>query len=160
VRTLIDPAAPEPEWTGMLGFEAHGIDPAQVPSIGIEPGTTCFAFGKRAYYLYYRDADGKITFGSNLPWTDHLTISQARAIPAQQWVSTLRETYAGDVPGEEMTRALTPQNLSPVGALHIMPLGCVRCWRCAGWPSASRPSRSPGPGTKGGRGSRSRTGWG
>jgi 2-polyprenyl-6-methoxyphenol hydroxylase-like FAD-dependent oxidoreductase len=121
VRTLIDPDAPGPEWTGMLGFEADGIDPAQVPSIGIEPGTTCFAFGKRAYYLYYRSADGKITFGSNLPWKDYLTIGQARAIPAQQWISTLRETYAGDVPGEEMTRALTPQNFSTVGALHIMP---------------------------------------
>jgi len=121
VRTLIDPDTPGPEWTRMLGFEAHGIDPTKVPAIDIEPGTTCFAFGKRAYYLYYRSADGAITFGSNLPWKDYLTITQARAIPVQQWIQTLRETYAGDVPGEEITRALTPENFSAVGALHIMP---------------------------------------
>ena len=121
VRTLIDPNAPGPNWTGMLGFEAHGLDPAAVPAIDIEPGTTCFAFGKRAYYLYYRSADGKITFGANLPWKEHLTISQARAVPVQQWIDILRATYAGDVPGEQMTRALTPENLATVGALHIMP---------------------------------------
>lgn len=121
VRTLIDPDAPGPEWTGMIGFEGHGLDPARIPSLDIEPGTTCFAFGKRAYYLYYRDADGKVTFGSNLPWKEYLSITQARQVPAAQWIKTLRETYAGDVPGEEMTRALTPENLSTVGALHIMP---------------------------------------
>jgi len=121
VRTLIDPDAPGPEWTGMIGFEGQGIDPTLIPSLDIEPGTTCFAFGKRAYYLYYRDADGRVTFGSNLPWKEYLTIAQARQIPAEQWIKTLRETYAGDVPGEEMARALTPENFSTVGALHIMP---------------------------------------
>jgi len=47
VRTLIDPDAPGPEWTGMIGFEGHGIDPALIPSLDIEPGTACFAFGNR-----------------------------------------------------------------------------------------------------------------
>ena len=121
VRTLIDPKAPGPDWTGMLGFGAYNLDPATVPEVDIEPGTVAFAFGKRAYYLYWRSPDGRISWGSNLVWKEYLTITQARAVPAQRWLEILRETYAGDTPGEQLVRATTPEMLEPTGALHIMP---------------------------------------
>jgi 2-polyprenyl-6-methoxyphenol hydroxylase-like FAD-dependent oxidoreductase len=121
VRTLIDPDAPGAKWTGMLAISGYDIDPAEVPAIDVEPGTMCFAFGKRAYYLYWRDANGRISWGTNLPWKEYLSITQARAVPAQQWIDVVRETYAGDVPGEQLARALTPENLDVTGALHIMP---------------------------------------
>ncbi|GAA3016630.1 FAD-dependent monooxygenase [Streptosporangium longisporum] len=47
VRTLIDPAAPGPRPTGLLGFEA--IADLDVPE---DPGTMVYVFGKRGYYLY------------------------------------------------------------------------------------------------------------
>jgi 2-polyprenyl-6-methoxyphenol hydroxylase-like FAD-dependent oxidoreductase len=121
VRRLIDPDAPGPNYTGMIGF--GGLVEAD---LDVEPGTMVFAFGRRAYYLYWREPDGRIAWGANLPWTQSRsgtsrTLSQAREIPAQQWVDRLRETYAGDQPGELLARLTTAETLVNVGPLHIMP---------------------------------------
>ncbi|WP_067651121.1 FAD-dependent monooxygenase [Nocardia harenae] len=116
VRGLIDPAAPGPEYTGMLGFGA--VVPCEV---GIPAGTMQFAYGKRAYYLYCPLGDGRVMWGANLPHSEYLTSAEARAIPAEQWLRTLRETYAEDTPGAALTRATTPETLEVWGALHIMP---------------------------------------
>ena len=121
IRTLIDPNAPGPNYTGMLGFGAYGLDPEVVPAADVAPGTMVFAFGKRAYYLYWRHQDGRIGWGVNLPWKDYLTITESRAIPAQQWLDTFRKTYAGDFPGERLVDATSPEALDHSGSLHIMP---------------------------------------
>lgn len=58
VRGLIDPAAPGPRFTGLLGFEAvarHEVD--------AEPGTMTFAFGRRGYYLYWPEPGGGTRWG-------------------------------------------------------------------------------------------------
>ncbi|HTJ67693.1 MAG TPA: NAD(P)/FAD-dependent oxidoreductase [Actinospica sp.] len=121
VRTLIDPEAPAAKWTGTIGFGSYDIDVADVPDIDIEPNTGCFSFGKRAYYLYWRYPNGTIAWGANLPWKEYLSISEARAVPNEQWIDVFRETYAGDMPGEQMVRALKPEGLDIQGGLHIMP---------------------------------------
>lgn len=123
VRTIIDPNAPGPNYTGMLGFGAYLLDPDTAPAAAATaaPGTMVFAFGKRAYYIYWRHDDGRIGWGANLPWKEYLTIGQARAIPAQQWHDTLREAYEGDVPGEQLVHATSPEALEHTGGLHIMP---------------------------------------
>jgi 2-polyprenyl-6-methoxyphenol hydroxylase-like FAD-dependent oxidoreductase len=116
VRTLIDPDAPGADYTGMLGFGGFAdID------IDTEPDTMTFAFGKRAYYLYWPRPGGGVAWGANLPSEQYLTLTQARAIPAEDWLRTLRETYAGDVPGGELAQCTTTETLQVVGALHIMP---------------------------------------
>lgn len=121
VRTLIDPKAPGPNYTGMIGFGAYDLAPDVLPAADLGAGTMVFAFGKRAYYLYWRHKDGTIGWGANLPWKDYLTITEARATPAQQWLATLREAYAGDVPGERFVEATNPETLETTGSLHIMP---------------------------------------
>ena len=57
-------------------------------------GVMTFAFGKRAYYLYWTQADGRVTWGANLPSKQYMSLTEARAIPAEQWLRKLRETYA------------------------------------------------------------------
>jgi 2-polyprenyl-6-methoxyphenol hydroxylase-like FAD-dependent oxidoreductase len=121
VRTLIDPDAPGPDYTGMLGFE--GLADAD---LDVEPGTVTFAFGRRAYYLYWPGSDGGVVWGANLPSREYLTLTEARAIPADDWLRRLRETYAGDVPGGELAARTTAETLQVTGALHIMPP--VRHW--------------------------------
>ncbi len=116
VRTLIDPAAPAAGYTGLLGFGALVEGDA-----GSAPGTMTFAFGTRAYYLYWTTPEGKVAWGANLPSKDYLTLTEARAVPKERWLRTLRETYAGDTPGEYFARNTTEESLEVLGAIHIMP---------------------------------------
>jgi 2-polyprenyl-6-methoxyphenol hydroxylase-like FAD-dependent oxidoreductase len=116
VRRLIDPDAPGPDFTGLLGFEgtaAHEVDDA--------PGTLSFAFGKRAYYLYWPERGGGTAWGANLPHDRPLSLTEAREVPVEQWWKTLCETYADDDPGAALIRSTPPESLQVTGALHIMP---------------------------------------
>lgn len=116
VRRLIDPDAPGPQYTGMLGFGAITDCAAD-----IEPGTMTFAFGKRAYYLYGKTPDGRVMWGANLPSEQYLSLTEARAVPAAHWLEVLREVYGDDMPGGELARNTTEEQLEITGALHIMP---------------------------------------
>jgi len=118
VRTLIDPQAPAAGYTGLLGFQGY-LDAS--PDLDPEPGVMTFAFGKRAYYLFWKMADGRVTWGANLPSKKYMSLTDARAIRAEQWLRTLRETYAGDLPGELLAYRTTAENLDITGAIHIMP---------------------------------------
>ena len=116
VRTLIDPTAPGAGYTGLLGFQGSAeLD------LDVDPGAMTFAFGKRAYYLYWRTGDGRVTWGANLPSKQYLSTADARKIPAADWLTRLRETYAGDTPGEKLANLTTEDALQVLGAIHIMP---------------------------------------
>ncbi|WP_214108362.1 FAD-dependent oxidoreductase [Acrocarpospora catenulata] len=116
VRRLIDPAAPGPNWTGMLGLE--GLSRHEVPE---SPETMVFAFGRRAYYLYWPAAGGGTTWGANLPYPRPLTLTEARAVPAEEWLRILRDTYGDDTPGGALIRHTPVESLQVTGALYIMP---------------------------------------
>lgn len=116
VRTLIDPTAPGAGYTGLLGFQGS----AEL-ALDLDPGVMTFAFGKRAYYLYWRTSDGRVTWGANLPSKQYLSTTDARKIPASDWLTRLRETYADDIPGDKLANLTTEDNLQILGAIHIMP---------------------------------------
>ncbi|RLP85173.1 FAD-dependent monooxygenase [Micromonospora sp. BL4] len=116
VRGLIDPAAPGPRFTGLLGFEAvarHEVD--------AEPGTMTFAFGRRGYYLYWPEPGGGTRWGANLPHQRPLSLVEARAVSAARWLDTLRTTYGDDDPGRELMATSSADELQVVGSLQIMP---------------------------------------
>ncbi|MEU8220035.1 FAD-dependent monooxygenase [Micromonospora taraxaci] len=116
VRGLIDSAAPGPRFTGLLGFEAvarHEVDAA--------PGTMTFAFGRRGYYLYWPEPGGGTRWGVNLPQPRPMSLVEARAVPAEQWLDTLRTSYGDDDPGRELMATSIADELQVVGALQIMP---------------------------------------
>ncbi|MEU4601222.1 FAD-dependent monooxygenase [Nocardia sp. NPDC023988] len=116
VRGLIDPSAPGPRYTGMLGFGAQVDFDIDVPD-----DTMVFAFGAKAYYLYWKGADGRIAWGANLPSKQYLSFTEARAKSPEYWLRILRDTYAPDTPGGEFARRTTADTLEITGALHIMP---------------------------------------
>ncbi|MQY31699.1 FAD-dependent monooxygenase [Nocardia aurantia] len=116
VRTLIDPKAPGANYTGMLGFGAPSGATVDVPA-----HTMIFAFGKNAYYLYWVGPDGRVGWGANLPSKRYMTVGEARAIPSEQWLRTMRDTYGEDVPGADLVRHTRPEDLVVSGGLHIMP---------------------------------------
>ena len=72
VRRLIDPGAPAAGYTGLLGFEGLVDDAADTADLA--PGTMTFAFGRRAYYLYWKRPDGRIGWGANLPSPQHVSL--------------------------------------------------------------------------------------
>ena len=119
VRRLIDPGAPDARYLGLLGFE--GLVDDDESTADLAPGTMTFAFGKHAYYLYWKRPDGRIGWGANLPSQQYLSVKQARAIPDETWLQELRATYADDTPGARLAAATTSETLQVVGALHIMP---------------------------------------
>ncbi|MBP1821077.1 FAD-dependent monooxygenase [Mycobacterium sp. OAE908] len=119
VRRLIDPAAPGARYLGLLGFEGLVEDASDTAQL--EPGTMTFAFGRRAYYLYWKRPDGRIGWGANLPSSQHMTLKKARAVAAEEWLTTLRNAYANDIPGARLAAETTSQTLQAVGGLHIMP---------------------------------------
>lgn len=116
VRKLIDPDAPEAEYTGMLGLGATVECPVETPE-----DTIVFAYGRRAYYLYWPSGDGRVSWGANLPHEQYLSLTDARTRPVEHWLQLLRNTYAEDTPGGQLARATTAEQLEVTGALHIMP---------------------------------------
>jgi 2-polyprenyl-6-methoxyphenol hydroxylase-like FAD-dependent oxidoreductase len=119
VRRLIDPDAPGAQYLGLVGFE--GLVDDAPDTAALEPGAMTFAFGRRAYYLYWKRPDGRIGWGANLPSTQYLSLKEARAVSAEDWLHTLRTAYANDVPGARLAAETTSDALQAVGALHIMP---------------------------------------
>ncbi len=115
VRRLIDPAAPGPRYTGLLSFEG---------AARIEPGGfdgMTFAFGRRAYYLYWPEPGGVAVWGANLPSRRYRSLKDARSTPKEEWLRVLRETYAGDDPGSRLVGTTTEEQLTVTGAIHLMP---------------------------------------
>jgi 2-polyprenyl-6-methoxyphenol hydroxylase-like FAD-dependent oxidoreductase len=143
VRGLIDPDDPGPRFTGLLGFEAvarHDVDAA--------PGTMTFAFGKRGYYLYWPEPGGGTRWGVNLPQDRPMSLAEARAVPAADWMRTLRAAYADDDPGRDLMLTSNTDDLQVVGSLMIMPR--LRHWHSGRMvlvgDSAHAPSNSSGQG--------------
>lgn len=122
VRRLVDPDAPGARYLGLLGFEGLIDDAADDPATAsLESGTMTFAFGRRAYYLYWKRPDGRIGWGANLPSPQYLSLKEARAVAAEDWLHTLRSTYANDIPGARLAAETNSDTLQAVGGLHIMP---------------------------------------
>jgi 2-polyprenyl-6-methoxyphenol hydroxylase-like FAD-dependent oxidoreductase len=119
VRRLIDADAPCAKYLGLLGFE--GIVDDATDTAALDPGTMTFAFGRRAYYLYWKRPDGRIGWGANLPSPQYMSLKEARAVAADDWLHTLRNAYANDVPGARLAAETTADTLQAVGGLHIMP---------------------------------------
>ncbi|MGV9305344.1 MULTISPECIES: FAD-dependent oxidoreductase [unclassified Nonomuraea] len=116
VRTLIDPAAPEPRHVPLLNF--GGLADVAPPA---RPDAAYFVFGGRGFLGYWVQPDGRTAWFANVPHDRPMTTAQARAVPADEWLRRLREIYAGDVPGPELLRHTRPEDLVTLGTVEIMP---------------------------------------
>ena len=143
VRAMIDPAAPGPHYTGLLGFEAV-VD----CEVDTAPGTMTFVFGRRGYYLYTPLPGGGVRWGINLPQDRPMPLVEARAIPASRWLERLQTAYGDEDPGGKLVRATLSETLNIVGSLHIMP-SVPHWWRgrmVLTGDAAHAPSNSSGQG--------------
>ncbi|MGW4661516.1 FAD-dependent monooxygenase [Streptosporangium sandarakinum] len=117
VRTLIDPAAPGPEYTGLLGFGGFVADSGVHP----EPGHMTFSFGGRAFLGYWAVPDGRVCWFTSLPSAEPLTAAQVKELPAAGWLAQLRELLEGHRPGEALLAHTGAADLLCTGGMLMMP---------------------------------------
>jgi FAD-dependent urate hydroxylase len=90
-RRLIDPAAPDGRYVGLVNFGGYTHEAAP----GAEPGVWHMIFGRRAFFGYVVDPAGATVWFANVP---RAKVSQAEraATTAEQWRRQLVELFGGD----------------------------------------------------------------
>jgi 2-polyprenyl-6-methoxyphenol hydroxylase-like FAD-dependent oxidoreductase len=117
VRRLIDPQAPEPRYSGLLGFGAR-VEGAALPPTG---DRMYMAFGRRAFFGYQTFEDGTGVWFANLPHP-YLTWKQARQTSNEQWLGVLDEAFAQDTfPALDLLRRTPPADLITTGPMEDLP---------------------------------------
>jgi FAD-dependent urate hydroxylase len=89
-RTLIDPAAPAPRYTGLVNFGGYTAGAAAG-----DPGTWNMIFGKRAFFGYVTDRSGGTVWFANVP-RPATTRAERRETTDAQWQQHLTELFARD----------------------------------------------------------------
>lgn len=121
VRRAIDPDGPQPRYTGLLGFGARATDETNVglPSTN---HSMHMIFGKRAFFAYQTDDEGRTGWFANLPRATPLPLAETRAVGADEWLRQLREVFAADrTPAAHILEHADPAELVMVGALEDLP---------------------------------------
>ncbi|MGW9117729.1 FAD-dependent oxidoreductase [Streptomyces sp. NPDC055663] len=118
VRSLIDPAAAQPNYAGLVCFGAR-MHQSGMPSTD---GVMYMCFGKRAFFGYQVFEDSSAVWFVNLPHRAPMTVSEARAIGANEWIRILRNAFADDrTPALEMISRTKAGELLITGPMENMP---------------------------------------
>jgi FAD-dependent urate hydroxylase len=121
VRPLIDPTAPQPRYTGLLGFGGRTA-PGVHTGLSSTDGAMHMVYGKRAFFGYAVAEDSSAGWYVNLPSRQPMTFAEAKAVGARQWLRTLREVFAADrIPALELLRHTDPDDLVITGGLADLP---------------------------------------
>ncbi len=118
VRSLIDPAAPQPRYAGLLSFGA-GMSDTGLASTG---GTMFMIFGKRAFFGYQVSDDSSGIWFVSLPHAESMTLTEARAVGADDWLRVLRKAFADDrTPALDLLRRTEAADLLVIGPMEDIP---------------------------------------
>jgi 2-polyprenyl-6-methoxyphenol hydroxylase-like FAD-dependent oxidoreductase len=122
VRSMIDPTAPSPQYTGLLGLGGWTTG-ADVASTNVNYH---MIFGKKAFFGYQASDDGRIAWFANLPRRDPLTLAQAREVSQERWLRVIGDAFAADrTPAAAIVARTQPADLMIIGGLEIMPTAPV-----------------------------------
>ncbi|THV37038.1 FAD-dependent oxidoreductase [Glycomyces buryatensis] len=116
VRGIIDPAAPSPRYTGLIGLGGY------VPSAGLADtgGAWHFIFGRCAFFGY-------VTCGERTGWFANLPVKRldadaVRATGFEEWMERMRAAFADDAgPALDFLDRVTPDEFAPPGPLEDLP---------------------------------------
>lgn len=118
VRSLIDPAAPDPRYGGLISFGV-GLPHTDLPPTADKMH---MVFGKRAFLGYQIFDDGSGGWFVNLPHPEPMTLTEARQVSQEQWLRVLREALADDRgPGLRLLDLTDPADLLVVGPMLDLP---------------------------------------
>jgi FAD-dependent urate hydroxylase len=103
-RRIIDPAAPEPRYTGLGNIGGFTRD----ASVDTKPGIYVMVWGKRAFFGYTVSPSGEIWWFANPPSATELTRAELAATTTEQWKRRLIDLFADDAtPAVEIIEATT-----------------------------------------------------
>ncbi|WP_448005194.1 FAD-dependent oxidoreductase [Agromyces bauzanensis] len=90
-RRHIDPDAPSPAYSGLVGL--GGV--ARVPGLAPTPDAQHMVFGRRSFFGYLVRDDGEVYWFANVthPAADRAAL---RAVTGEEWLAKLRELHADD----------------------------------------------------------------
>lgn len=114
VRTLIDPQAPNPQQTALLNFGAA----ADYLVPGALPDAMYFVFGKRDFFGYWVQPDGRTAWFANVPEKQLMSFREANTTPPEEWLKRLAEDFADDVPARDVVKHTRPETLCTIGSIE------------------------------------------
>ncbi|HZW88240.1 MAG TPA: NAD(P)/FAD-dependent oxidoreductase, partial [Myxococcaceae bacterium] len=115
-RQLLDPEAPRPEYTGLLGVGgvARGVDLKATPS------SFEMVFGTRAFFGFLPAEDGRVLWFANLPTRPEPDRAALDAVSPSAWRDRLLEAFGEDaVPVRDLVEA-TGEAALRAAAMHTM----------------------------------------
>lgn len=120
VRTLIDPQAPAPQFTGLVGTGGLARLAQPLP-VSPPPETFLFAFGRRAFFGWIPAPSGEIYWFTNLPHPSEPERQQLAALSQEEWRQQLLSLFAEDTfPACELIRQTAASDGFQPTILHIL----------------------------------------
>jgi 2-polyprenyl-6-methoxyphenol hydroxylase-like FAD-dependent oxidoreductase len=119
VRRAMDPGAPRPDYTGLLGLGGY----ARTEGIAPTPeATTRMVFGKRAFFGYQTAPSGEVYWFVNLAHPE-LSRAEIAARGDEAWKEHVLELFADDLPDiTTILRATGPERFRPMGTYDMASL--------------------------------------
>lgn len=115
VRSIIDPAAPKPTYSGLITTGGY----ARVPGIPAADRGYEMIFGKRAFFGYGTAPDGETWWFVNIPRRREPVRGELEAIPESDWRSSFAQLYADDAgPALELIGATS--HFPPLTPIHTL----------------------------------------
>jgi 2-polyprenyl-6-methoxyphenol hydroxylase-like FAD-dependent oxidoreductase len=119
-RRWIDPSAPEPRYSGLVGTGGF----ARVAGLDPTPDTQYFVFGARSFFGYLVRSDGTVYWFANMT-TPRPARGSLREVPSAKWLARLRDLHSDDpFPVPQILAHVTGE----VGAYPIFDLEGVKSW--------------------------------
>lgn len=118
LRSLIDPAAPEPHYAGLISFGAR------VAHLDLPPtdGKMYMSFGRRAFFGYQVRNDASGLWFVNLPREKPISYAAALGRGADIWLTELTATFRDDrTPAAMIIESTDPADLLITGPVESMP---------------------------------------
>src|SRR5215472_16271442 len=119
-RAFIDPDAPAPAYTGMVGLGGYARGTGLAPT----PDTQHFVFGHRAFFGYLVRSDGEVYWFTNLTQPEPARGS-TRATTSEQWLHLVQTLHTGD---PAPVRQILARTSSPLRGYPIYDLAHVPRW--------------------------------
>ncbi|WP_205323647.1 NAD(P)/FAD-dependent oxidoreductase [Glycomyces sp. YM15] len=117
VRGLIDPAAPTPRYTGLIGFGGFSDDALGAGETG---GVFHMVFGRKAFFGHVSDGERTGWF-ANLPFK-HFTREQLQGTTYDEWIALMRKLFANDESAAlGILDHVTPESFIPPSPLEDLP---------------------------------------